>query len=96
VSGTAEGNRKRAETLRKKHGEDYLRESAINAAKHSPGGFASNKIGKDGLTGKERAQKAGRKGGLVSPTSFDNDPERAKRLSHEYWDKQKGKDNEDS
>lgn len=37
------------------------------------GGFASNKIGKDGLTGKERAEIAGRKGGLKSRrTKYDS------------------------
>lgn len=34
--------------------------------KGSSGGFASDKVGKDGLTGKERAVVAGRKGGKVS------------------------------
>lgn len=30
------------------------------------GGFASDKVGSDGLTGKERARLAGRKGGKIS------------------------------
>lgn len=30
------------------------------------GGFASNEVGEDGLTGRERAKLAGRKGGMIS------------------------------
>jgi general stress protein YciG len=95
MSGTSEGARKRLETIKQKYGENQQSEWAKQASKSSPGGFASDKVGKDGLTGKERARKAGQKGGALSPSNFKNDPERARRLSQEYRDK-KGISHEDS
>lgn len=96
MSGTSEGAKKRLETIKRKYGENQQREWALQASKNSPGGFASDKVGKDGLTGKERAKQAGQKGGSVSPSNFKNDPERAKRLAQEYRDKQKGISHENS
>lgn len=58
---------KAAETNRTKHGEDfYARINAESHAKGHKGGFASDSIGKDGLTGRERARLAGAKGGKKS------------------------------
>ena len=87
MAGTKEGAAKRLQTEREKYGHKFLSKRAQKAGKRTKGGFASEKVGKDGLTGRERASKYGSKGGSVSPTNFKNDPERAKQLSHEYWDK---------
>jgi hypothetical protein len=39
---------------------------ALGGAKSNNGGFASSKVGEDGLTGKERARVAGTEGGKIS------------------------------
>ena len=60
MAGNSAGARKRIATLRAR-GFDF-KASASNAAKHNhKGGFASNKIDKNGLTGKQRASRAGKK-----------------------------------
>ena len=65
-------NKKMFETMVKKHGSeeaerDWFRSIGGKGGKRSRGGgFASSKIGKDGLTGQERAKLAGSKGGKTS------------------------------
>lgn len=61
MSGTREGALKRIALLKEK-GFDF-KQNAINArlGKIGTGGFASEKVGKDGLTGRERAKLAGQK-----------------------------------
>lgn len=67
MSGTQKGGLKAAKTNIKRHGKDYYANIGRKGGKASgTGGFASNKIGKDGLTGQERAKLAGQKGGLKS------------------------------
>lgn len=67
MSGTVKGGLKAAKTNIKRHGKDYYANIGRKGGKASnTGGFASNKIGKDGLTGVERAKLAGKKGGLKS------------------------------
>lgn len=95
MSGTRQGALKRIENQRRIHGEDYFKQRMSNAGKRSGGNFASEKIGKDGLTGRQRAAINGKKGGSVTPTNFRNDPERAKKLSQEYWRNKKEASNED-
>lgn len=64
MSGNREGGRKTAETIKKRYGKDYYAKMGKKGGKISTtGGFASDKVGKDGLTGKERAAIAGAKGG---------------------------------
>jgi len=64
---TREGGRKTAQTIKEKWGSDFYREIGRKGGKNGhTGGFASNVIGRDGLTGKERARIAGRKGGTIS------------------------------
>lgn len=64
---TKEGGRKTAQTIKEKWGADFYREIGRKGGKNGhTGGFASNVIGRDGLTGKERAIIAGRKGGTIS------------------------------
>lgn len=64
---TREGGRKTAQTIKEKWGSDFYREIGRKGGKNGhTGGFASNVIGRDGLTGKERAKIAGKKGGTIS------------------------------
>lgn len=62
---------KRKETLLKKYGSeeavrDYYRRIGSLASHPGTGGFASNKVGKDGLTGPQRAALVGAIGGFKS------------------------------
>ena len=67
MPGTLAGGRKAAKTNKKRHGADfYARIGAMGGAKSTTGGFASTKVGEDGLTGPERAKLAGAIGGLKS------------------------------
>lgn len=67
MTGTKEGGRKTALTNKLKHGDDYYAKIGKKGGMNGhTGGFASDVTGKDGLTGKERARIAGRKGGLTS------------------------------
>lgn len=65
--GTKAGGIKAAKTNLEKHGKNFYatigKKGGMNG---TTGGFYSNKVGKDGLTGQERARVAGRKGGLIS------------------------------
>ena len=64
---TREGGRKTAQTIKEKWGTDFYREIGRKGGKNGhTGGFASDVIGRDGLTGKERARIAGKKGGTIS------------------------------
>ena len=64
---TKAGSRKTAQTIKEKWGTDFYREIGRKGGKNGhTGGFASNVIGRDGLTGKERARIAGKKGGTIS------------------------------
>jgi len=67
MSGTKAGGVKARNTNYERHGKDFYatigKKGGMNGR---TGGFFSNKIGKDGLTGRERARVAGRKGGLIS------------------------------
>lgn len=67
MAGTVEGGRKAARTNRERHGKNfYQRIGAEGGRKGTTGGFASNAIGCDGLTGPQRARIAGAKGGRMS------------------------------
>lgn len=67
MSGTIEGGQKAAAKNREKYGDDYYsRIGHKGGSKSRGGGFASNKVGKDGLTGPERAKLAGSIGGAKS------------------------------
>lgn len=67
MSGTIEGGLKTAKVNKAKYGEDwYTKIGALGGKAGKTGGFASDKVGVDGLTGKERASIAGGKGGAVS------------------------------
>jgi len=68
MSQTKAGAAKARETLYKKYGKDfYGRIGGLGGLTTGvPKGFASEKVGADGLTGKERAAIAGAKGGSIS------------------------------
>lgn len=75
MPGTVIGGRKAAAKNKQYYGEDfYARIGAIGGKKSRKGGFGSQTIGKDGLTGSQRASIAGRIGGLKS--------RRKKKLPH--------------
>lgn len=67
MAGSKEGGRKAALTNKLKYGEDYYKNIGRKGGKKcNSGGFASLKVGKDGLTGAERAKKYGAIGGKRS------------------------------
>lgn len=66
MSGTSEGARKAALTNKQRYGHDFYKTIGEAGGKKSRGGFALEVVGKDGLTGRERASIAGKKGGSKS------------------------------
>lgn len=67
MAGTLQGGRKAAATNKLKYGSDfYARIGKKGGSNGHFGGFASESVGKDGLTGPERAKKCGVIGGKLS------------------------------
>lgn len=67
MAGTKAGGQKAAKTNIEKYGKDFYRENGRKGGRNGhSGGFASEVIGRDGLTGWQRAKIAGRKGGTIS------------------------------
>lgn len=67
VAGTHNGGKSAAQTNKSLHGADfYARIGALGGAKSKTGGFASQKVGADGLTGSQRASRVGAIGGHKS------------------------------
>lgn len=67
MAGTKKGGVKAAVTNKARYGEGfYATIGAKGGMLGTTGGFASNKIGPDGLTGKQRARIQGSKGGKIS------------------------------
>lgn len=67
MPGTKAGGLKARQTNLLRHGEDFYRRIGQKGGRNGhTGGFNSDKVGKDGLTGFERAKIAGAKGGSVS------------------------------
>ena len=67
MSGTKIGGLRARQTNLERHGEDfYKRIGAKGGRNGTTGGFASNKVGEDGLTGRQRAALAGAIGGHIS------------------------------
>lgn len=80
MAGTVQGGIKARATNYERHGRDFYREiGRKGGSKSSSGGFASQKVGKDGLTGQQRAQIAGKKGGLKSKRTGVRNGEGKKR-----------------
>ena len=67
MAGNKEGGLKAVAENKKRYGEDfYACIGALGGKRGSTGGFASQKVGSDGLTGRERASLAGKIGGQIS------------------------------
>lgn len=67
MAGTKNGCRRAAATNKEKYGKDfYARIGARGGKNGHTGGFASEAVGKDGLTGAQRAKIAGAIGGRKS------------------------------
>lgn len=67
MAGTKNGGRRAAATNKERHGKDfYARIGARGGKNGHTGGFASDVVGKDGLTGVQRAKIAGAIGGRKS------------------------------
>lgn len=67
MSGSTEGGKRAATTNKAKYGEDFYSLIGTKGGKlGKTGGFASQEIGPDGLTGLERARKVGILGGRKS------------------------------
>lgn len=67
MAGTKTGGQKAAEENKRKYGKDfYARIGRKGGQNGHTGGWASETVGKDGLTGYERAKKYGAIGGAKS------------------------------
>lgn len=68
MTGTASGGKKCAATNKKLYGEDYYSRIGKKGGSVSTptGGFGSEKVGPDGLTGRQRSVICGRIGGRKS------------------------------
>ena len=67
MAGTKIGGIHAARTNKTKYGEDFYSVIGAKGGKRGKtGGFASERKGADGLTGRERARLAGFKGGKIS------------------------------
>ena len=66
MAGTSAGAKKAVKTNLKKDPSYYSRNGKKGGEKSSTGGFASLKVGPDGLTGPQRAKVVGYKSGYKS------------------------------
>ena len=67
MTGTKSGGLKAAAPNKLRHGESFYQRIGRRGGQNGhTGGFNSDKVGKDGLTGFERARIAGAKGGRIS------------------------------
>lgn len=67
MAGTREGGRKAKARNLEKYGPDFYKRIGSKGGRNGKtGGFASDKVGEDGLTGRQRAKIAGAKGGKIS------------------------------
>ena len=67
MAGNKIGGLKAKQTNYERHGQDFYRRIGQMGGRRScNGGFASSKIGPDGLTGPQRARVVGSRGGKIS------------------------------
>jgi hypothetical protein len=67
MAGTVAGGKKAAQKNKQLYGANFYNViGAVGGRKSTGGGFASDKVGPDGLTGRQRAQILGSKGGKTS------------------------------
>lgn len=79
MSQTKAGSEKAVRTIYERHGKDFFKRAGEKGGSvfGVKKGFAATVVGKDGLTGKERAAKVGRVGGTKSrrkPNYIINEP----------------------
>ena len=71
MSGTKIGGKQAAKTNKAKYGDNFYREIGAKGGRNSTsGGFASDVIGKDGLTGRERASILAKKSGRMGKRGY--------------------------
>ena len=71
MSATREGGLKAAITNKARQGDDWYKKIGAKGGRNgSDGGYASSKVGDDGMTGRERAIKSGSKGGSHSKRGY--------------------------
>lgn len=66
MAGSKSGGLKAAATIKAKYGDNFysnLGKIGGSTPTSTPKGFASEKVGKDGLTGRQRARLVGKDGG---------------------------------
>ena len=67
MAGNIIGGIKASETNKKRYGKDFYKSiGAMGGSKSRGGGFASDVVGADGLTGRERSVIVGTAGGMIS------------------------------
>jgi len=67
MAGTISGGKQAAATNKQKYGKDfYSKIGKLGGSNGRTGGFGSDKVGKDGMTGKQRASYYGAIGGRNS------------------------------
>lgn len=67
MAGTKAGGRKARDTNLAKYGRNFYQEIGARGGRNGhTGGFASETVGKDGLTGRQRASMVGTIGGRKS------------------------------
>lgn len=67
MAGSIMGGVQAGKTNKKRYGKDFYKSiGAMGGSKSRGGGFASNIVGADGLTGRERSVIVGTRGGMVS------------------------------
>lgn len=91
MAGNREGGQKAAATVKAKYGEGfYARIGQKGGRNGKTGGFASNVVGEDGLTGRERAKIAGSKGGKISKRGKGKVKQELEVLAEEIKEEKKG------
>lgn len=73
MSGTVSGGKKTAIKNLARDPDFYKKIGAIGGKRGVTGGFASDKVGADGLTGRERARTSGVLGGSISRRKASKD-----------------------
>lgn len=67
MAGSVTGGKRASKTNKERYGEDfYKRIGRMGGKKGTTGGFASKKVGKDGMDGRQRARVVGQRGGRIS------------------------------
>lgn len=87
MAGTKEGAVKTAKTNKERYGANFYAEIGRKGGENgTTGGFASQNVGKDGLTGKERARIAGQKGGVATRKNYNVKAHNGDGMSYEVRD----------